>query len=408
MGYVLNYDGWMTGTWIAGRQEVFPLASLVVSNANVYGHIKWQRRNSWEGYPMMLPGYFLILLLLAAPTDIVRHRSQGEVFDVVDDIDLWSATESYKSLCEELSRAKRQRSKRSVCEVDDLRINCLVNEKWPDVPLPPFTAYVQSFYSNPDMLLVETAWAPTNKIIMGEKVYETWLYYADHNKAFACTDEDICEFMVHTPYGIAHCNIEKLPNGDMGAPQECWPAARIENGVVYLSVAVREMHMAADIGLKDFDLVIRSKVPRQRAYVIQLLVRALRAQPLNLSVAVEPSGDILGVASRRTSKVLKDWREIATIRLKPSFDEQDYIISRRGPRIGYKRISAGSLHIVGVQAISTLYVNRQNTDSHSDWTLPSASQEALWTKALISNLKASVESICQMPKWIDDYTLDCP
>jgi hypothetical protein len=141
-------------------------------------------------------------------------------------------------------------------------------------------------------------------------------------------------------------------------------------------------------GLPDFEIRVDS-IP-EGSRLSDRVASGLRSRPLNLEIEVESSKIILGMASRRPSQILSGWHEIVTVRV----DISD-------------SISQGKPSSAAIKISTTVYVNRQNTDRPSDWTLPTRQQEILWVESIRKNIRKSLDGVCKRQEWHGRNELYC-
>jgi hypothetical protein len=241
-----------------------------------------------------------------------------------------------------------------------------------------------------------TSWVPVSSTINGVASLREWQRTADEGEGQTskCTSREPCKVIVHTvDSGLASCYVEILQHGALSAPNGCSMIAVSHRGTDYLEavVGIRGGFVPPPTseGRVDFGagsaIVFASSKPEMAARVKEALVGALMAPPLKLSSEIEPSGDVLGTASRRRSDILSGWREFVTIRLQV----------REAPSK------------INIDVISTLYVNRQNTTSSADWSMPSKEQTDAWVDAVKSNVKGALGRLCARPHWMDSQNLVC-
>jgi hypothetical protein len=141
--------------------------------------------------------------------------------------------------------------------------------------------------------------------------------------------------------------------------------------------------------LPDFDIkIIGARSKSDPLYGRVAL--ALKSSPLNLEVELDNAETILGVSSRRLSKILLGWREIVTVRVDI-----------------YDNVGSASLPCEALKISTTIYVNRQNTDRSSDWTLPTNQQERRWVESIRRNLRKALTGFCKNQKWLGKGELRC-
>lgn len=316
------------------------------------------------------------------------------------------ASDEYKEMAADVKKAIKDGLSQSTCTIDRHEISCLEEHNGRRrILLPPYTAHLPVLRDTTSYERIETGWAPISEILSGEEVLQSWRSYANSGQPFTCENQE-CEIVVNAPdKGLARCFILKTVTGELGTPSNCRFIAKQEDGTFFLRVIRDSGLVSADSGRRDFDIVVHGALAQKRSRLEPLLIKALQDNPLSLSVSHEQNGDIVGIASYRSSKVLVGWREIVTIRISFGFNDRDHgeIYSSH---INRKRLPK-SPPTITIQAISTLYVNRQNTDNHSDWILPSKTQESQWQSALSGNIKTRLHGLCPKLRWLDDWNLDC-
>lgn len=305
--------------------------------------------------------------------------------------------EDYQSIREGIGAALRRGLTRVACMAEGISLTCLGEKgKEPEVVSPPFVQY-PAFGE----LDVVWGWSPVTEIDRGEATIREWQVLADSGKLMNCTSVGICELFAHTTTGgLASCLIDRGSSGKVGAPRGCRVVGAQVDGIWFSrAITSRRAPVKAEGGgRRDFSLVVFGKAGDDKSRVVRALLRALQQPPLSLTAELQASGDILGVASYRSSEVIPAWREIVTIRLQVRAERiLGSDASRSGPEGRWT---------IGIEAISTLYLNRQNTDRPTDWQLPTRTQEHLWVEALRKGIKRALTELCGA-RWTDDRTLAC-
>jgi hypothetical protein len=336
----------------------------------------------------MLFLFVLTFLMASAQASEIRtHR-----FSTYDGYAPGDAAREYDVREKEIEEAVKKEMRRSTCEIAGKKVPCLIGRyNYERVILPPF---IPALPSDLDGYFVDGL-VPMKEVLGGDSAISDWWSKAHMGQPYNCGGDGDCRIIVHTPTrGLAECYVTKTSAG-LGAPKYCHLIAVRENGVWFLNSIVDWNHTSAHVGRRDFDIAIEGKLAKAHD-IYKILMSALASQPLNLSVEQQSNGDVVGVASYRSSKVLKDWREVVTIRLQ--------VEGKAGKPDGTVRDRKSTMYIY---VISTLYVNRQNSSKPSDWSLPTQVQESLWMSAVRINLKQSLPKLCNKSSWKDDRILAC-
>jgi len=342
----------------------------------------------------------LCLFLTAMPSTTVAPSIGSQRFATYYSYDPGEISQRYSAHRTTINAALKSGKKKTDCAFLLGRLVSCIEGKYKLEPIviPPFVPYLPDSSGG-----ISQGWAPVTETLRGEQTLRSWRQFAASGQLFECTERGDCEIIVHTPEGLAYCSITKMRSGKLGAPKYCDPLVVKDNGVLFLSIIEGHLNLSPSEGRKDFDLIVYSQLTHQKSRIEKVLIQALASHPLSLSTELQPSGDILGVASYRTSEVLKGWREIVTIRLQTSLEAPSQYRRRRP----MTEPPVDVAQFIGVEVITTVYVNRQNSTRRADWSLPTEAQETLWSLALRANLKHSLESLCKIRNWIDDKTLEC-
>jgi len=329
----------------------------------------------------------LALACLMASAQATEIRTQR--FEPYFDYAPGDAAKEYSLKRKEIEEAYKKEMKRSTCEIAGEKVPCLA-EGYERVFLPPFVPILPS---NLDDDFVDGL-VPVNEVLGGDSVLGGWWHKAHAGRSYGCEGDGECRVLVHTPNkGLAECRITKTSAG-LGAPKYCRLVAVRENGAWYLNAIVNWDRRSPNLGRRDFDIAVEGRIQDRVGSIYKIMTLALASEPLYLSVEQQSNGDVVGIASYRASTVLKGWREIVTIRLQVEAEVDKFARDHTSKALR-------------VYVISTLYVNRQNTDKPSDWSLPTRMQESLWMNAVRSNLKQALPRLCKVSSWKDDKTIVC-
>jgi hypothetical protein len=105
------------------------------------------------------------------------------------------------------------------------------------------------------------------------------------------------------------------------------------------------------------------------------------------------TGILFGSSEYAVSKVLVNYRprvrELATVRIDATEEGED------------------QLAVIRMNVSTTLLVNTLATVDPNDWHMPSPPQQRDYDKAVLDNLRKSLEKLCRQPSWKSDKVLAC-
>jgi hypothetical protein len=345
-----------------------------------------------------------VLYVLSAAKAVYPAESATPRFPVTQ-VTLKEALDSFESAGSSLKLARRS-AKSEQCKLGALSIPCL--EGRGDLAgqvyyVPPYHVVPRADYPGRAMEI----WAPVESTINGAAQFRMWEHLADTQAIFDCHGTDSCSIVVKTTGfdGLAHCEVEVM-KGLVGAPTWCGLLGFREAGRTFIQVPIGqekpyEIPRPKGGGRADFAIKIVGTVCPREAVVNALVLKALKDSPLNLKLEMKSGGRILGAASGRRSSILKGWREFISVRLDVSACRSLYVYL--GAESSYEREMRG----YGVTVATSLYVNRQNTDRPSDWTMPTDEQSDQWVEGVRDNLRKALTGSCKRGRWVDRKTLIC-
>lgn len=234
---------------------------------------------------------------------------------------------------------------------------------------------------------------PIDQTVNGPETLSKWQTYARDGKLFDCEGPD-CLTIVSTLNPekgekiLALCPISNV-KGVIGAPENCTEIVVLTHGKPWILAIVRSYMIQMALGLPDFDIKIYSKPALRTDSVFGVIQDSLTAPPLMLFTERHSPRTLIALASHRASPLLVGWREWVTVRI-----DLDYFRYEEPPYLG-------------MTVSTTIYVNRQNTDRPSDWTLPSAQQQNMYVEEIRNKLTPRLSSLCRDHVWLDSSTLRC-
>lgn len=215
----------------------------------------------------------------------------------------------------------------------------------------------------------------TDEILDADESIRQWEAAANNGDYLECRESD-CLSVVSTrnPQGLALCSTS-VAGTVSGAPEHCRQVYVVSADARWIRVVIGALLPAPPVGAggrKDLEFklvdVEESVVPTLRKEI----KLSFSQKPLRLSFNSSESTSVTGVVDGLASEVLRGWREQMTVRVDI-----------------YKKDSN-----VKVVVSSTVYLNRQNTESSEDWHQPTILQTAQYVEAMKNSTYLGINASC--------------
>ena len=233
---------------------------------------------------------------------------------------------------------------------------------------------------------VNITWLPADRVSDAQTTIASWKRLADDQAKFDC-DDNYCLGLVRTilgdPHGsrLAVCEFLRI-DGVVGAPQRCLLLNPEHDGSTYVPTISGFTTIQCYIGERDFTVSVMAG-PDTSKQIVESFNRTLQGPPWLYTTRLE-NQSLLATARDRVSPVLSPWREKVTVRV-------DFRMGRG----------------VEFDVATTIYVNRQNTPTDSDWHLPDQTQNQRYVSELLEALKGGLADSCVRLRWADSYNGWC-
>ena len=274
--------------------------------------------------------------------------------------------------------------------------------KWPpllpeDVESKYFDDDNPGFVNLDSSFIGDLTWLPVDLALSGSDAVNRWQKLAETGSPFGCR-EDFCDVVVS---GVTNskeetlivCRTQSSSSSEVGAPDRCKQVVIFANDKTWILAVGAEwsgslIHAEAvgyAVGEPDFELVVASRHPVLSSTLLSAARTALAVPPFSLSVqdsTLLPSSAVIGTAKYRNSSILKGWREIVTVRLDVTQENNE-------------------AHFI---ASMTIYLNKQNTPNVEEYSGPNALQQEKYLKALRKQLMTELGgSLCPVPASCDSH-----
>lgn len=266
----------------------------------------------------------------------------------------------------------------------------------------------RSGWKNPDEIrdLVPEgyfSWAPVETVAGANDLIKQYRLLANSGTLFACAGdgEHECNFITSAtsqPNLLVVCYVEERDD----PPSGCSPLLLSDGGRQWIAIVSRrsgEEGGPAD----DYLIQILTRGPGLEPKILNLLAQGLSSSTLGLRVSASTGGfaGLKGLSEYRASSVLPGWREYVVLRI-----DVDQVLCVEDPTSPTNK-GAPSPYPYCLRYSSQLWVNRQNSDSPSDWHRPSDAQEKSYELNVARTIRQSLNQLCAAPSWRTENILRC-